>query len=85
MLWLGILRSRLTRLLDQHLLLLLILRLLLGRLLILRLLKALLLLLLLHVDILNVALWIDLLLLLNVMRLWVRVHGVSLGMLLNLQ
>ena len=79
-------RSRLTRLLDQHRLLLLILRLLLGRLLILRLLKALLLLLLLlHVDILNVALWIDLLLLLNVMRLFVRVHGVSLGMLLNLQ
>ena len=82
-LWLGILRSRLTRLLDQHRLLLLILRLLLGRLLILRLLKALLLLLL-HIDILNVALCIDLLLL-NVMRLLVRVHGVSLGMLLNLQ
>ena len=80
----GILRSRLTRLLDQHRLLLLILRLLLGRLLILRLLKALLLLLL-HVDILNVALCIDLLRLLNVMRLLVRVHGVSLGMLLNLQ
>ena len=68
---------------DQHRLLLLILRLLLGRLLILRLLKALLLLLL-HVDILNVSLWIHLLLL-NVMRLLVRVHGVSLGMLLNLQ
>ena len=66
----GILRSRLTRLLDQDRLLLLILRLLLGRLLILRLLKSLLLLLLLHVYILNVALSIDLLLL-NVMRLLV--------------